>query len=53
MLRLLSGKKHHVISGFTYLSPTLEVNKNVVTEVFFNELSEETIEEYIKKRLPV
>lgn len=52
MLRKLSGKKHHVISGFTYLSPKLEINKNVVTEVFFNELSEETIEKYIESRSP-
>ncbi len=52
MLRKLSGKKHHVISGFTFLSPTLEVNKNVVTEVFFNDLSDETIEEYIKSGSP-
>ena len=34
MLRKLSGKKHHVISGFTLLSPRMEINKNVVTEVF-------------------
>lgn len=52
MLKKLSGKKHHVISGFTLLSPTLEVNKNVVTEVFFNELSDELIERYIKTGSP-
>lgn len=52
MLRKLSGKKHHVISGFTLLSPKVEVNKNIVTEVTFNELSEETISAYIKTGSP-
>lgn len=52
MLRKLSGKKHHVISGFTLLSPEVEINKNVVTEVYFNELSDETIEAYIKTGSP-
>lgn len=52
MLRKLSGKKHHVISGFTLLSPKLEVNKNVVTEVTFNDLSDELIAAYIKSGSP-
>ena len=52
MLQKLSGRKHHVISGFTLLSPEVEINKNVVTEVFFNELSETLIEEYIKSGSP-
>lgn len=52
MLRKLSGKKHHVISGFTLLSPTLEVNKNVVTEVVFNDLSDALIDAYIKSGSP-
>ncbi|MDY0214903.1 MAG: Maf family protein [Bacilli bacterium] len=52
MLRKLSGKKHHVISGFTLLSPNLEINKNIVTEVYFNTLSDETIEAYINTGSP-
>lgn len=52
MLRKLSGRKHHVISGFTLLSPSIEVNKNVVSEVTFNELSDEQINEYIKSGSP-
>lgn len=52
MLQKLSGRKHHVISGFTLLSPEVEINKNVVTEVFFNELSETLIDEYIKSGSP-
>ncbi len=52
MLRLLSGKKHHVISGFTLLSPDFEINKNIVTEVYFNDLSDETIWAYIATGSP-
>lgn len=52
MLSKLSGRKHHVISGFTLVGPGFEVNKNVVTEVFFNELHPELIEAYIKSGSP-
>lgn len=52
MLRLLSGRKHHVISGYTLISKTREVNRNVVTEVYFNELSEAQIDAYIKSGSP-
>lgn len=52
MLRKLSGKKHHVISGFTLLSAEMEINKNVVTEVYFNDLSDELIAKYIATGSP-
>lgn len=52
MLRLLSGRKHHVISGFTLVSPTFEINRNVVTEVYFNELSDAQIDAYIESGSP-
>lgn len=52
MLTKLSGRKHHVISGFTLVSPEFEINKNVVTEVYFNTLSPELIEAYIKNGSP-
>ncbi len=52
MLEKLSGKKHRVISGFTLLSPTREINANVMTEVYFNTLSDETIEKYIESGSP-
>lgn len=52
MLELLSGKKHHVISCFTLLSAKKEINANVVTEVYFNKLSDETIEKYIASGSP-
>ena len=52
MLSKLSGRKHHVISGFTLVGPGFEVNKNIVTEVFFNNLPPELIEAYIKSGSP-
>lgn len=52
MLKKLSGRKHHVISGFTLISQDFEINKNVVTEVYFNELSPALIERYIKSGSP-
>lgn len=52
MLKLLSGRRHHVISGFTYLSKEVEINRNVMTEVYFNNLSDETIENYIDSGSP-
>ncbi|MGI6734642.1 MAG: Maf family protein [Bacilli bacterium] len=52
MLSKLSGRKHHVISGFTLVGPGFEVNKNIVTEVFFNDLPPELIEAYIKSGSP-
>ncbi len=52
MLKLLSGRKHHVISGYTLINSKREVNRNVVTEVFFNELSDESIDAYIKSGSP-
>jgi len=52
MLKKLSGRKHHVISGFTLLGPNIEINKNIVTEVYFNDLGDELIDEYIKTGSP-
>ncbi|HZJ89901.1 MAG TPA: Maf family protein [Bacilli bacterium] len=52
MLRQLSGKKHHVISGYTLIGPRREVNRNVVTEVYFNELTDAVIDAYIKSGSP-
>lgn len=52
MLEMLSGRRHHVISGFTILSKDREINRNVMTEVYFNKLSDETIERYIASGSP-
>lgn len=52
MLKLLSGNKHIVLSGYTYMSKNKEVNRSVKTIVYFNELSDELIKEYIEKMRP-
>ena len=52
MLETLSGRKHHVISGYTLLNHTREINANAVTEVYFNSLDDETIEKYIESGSP-
>ena len=44
MLRLESGKKQIVLSGYTYIGEGREITRTVATEVYFNELSEELIE---------
>lgn len=51
ILKLLSNKTHLVISGYTYLNKNKEVNRQVVTKVTFNKLSDELIDEYIAKGL--
>ncbi len=53
MLRLLSGKKHVVLSGYTIISKKYEISKTIKTNVYFNKLSESQIEEYIKKHQPL
>lgn len=52
MLEALSGKRHRVITGYTLLDSSKEINRSVVTEVYFNELSPETIEAYIASGSP-
>src|SRR5690554_1025119 len=47
MLRKLSGRQHHVISGFTLINKNSEINRSIVTEVYFNKLSDEDINRYI------
>lgn len=47
MLHLLSGKKHQVITAYTLISPKKEVHRQVTTDVYFNHLSEQLIEDYL------
>lgn len=47
MLHQLSGKTHHVISGFTIIDPDHEISRSVVTTVTFNELSDKMIDAYV------
>lgn len=53
MLRALSGKKHVVLSGYTYISKEKEVTRGVKTYVYFNKLSDELIERYIATGSPM
>ncbi len=53
MLRKLSSKKHQVITGYTILSQNKEINRYVITDVYFNELSEELIDAYIATNSPL
>ncbi len=53
MLQKLSGKKHVVISGYTFINKNKEITRTVKTYVYFNKLSEETIDEYIATGSPL
>ncbi len=53
MLRLESGKRQVVLSGWTYLGKGKEITRTVATEVFFNELSDEQIRDYIQTKKPL
>ena len=53
MLKALSGEKHVVISGYTYISKEKEVTRTVRTYVYFNNLSDELIDEYIATGSPM
>lgn len=52
MLKRLSGKKHHVITGYTIIGPGFEINRNAVTEVYFNPLDDTLIDRYIESGAP-
>lgn len=53
MLRMLSGKKHIVLSGYTIINKKYEISKTIKSTVYFNELNEKQIEEYIDKFKPL
>ncbi len=53
MLRKLSGKKHVVISGYTFINKDKEITRTVRTYVYFNNLSEETINAYVESGSPM
>ena len=52
-LRLLSGKTHVVITGYALVSGNMWESGSVKTEVEFNELSDESIREYLDSGLYV
>lgn len=53
MLKKLSGNKHVVISGYTFINKDKEITRTVRTYVYFNKLSDETIDAYIKSGSPM
>lgn len=52
MLRNISGKSHHVITGICILSEDTELSFTESTEVIFNHLADEQIAYYINKYSP-
>lgn len=53
MLRAQSGKRQIVLSGYTYIGKGKEITRTVATEVYFKELSDELIEDYVKNKKPL
>lgn len=53
LLRKLSGKEHTVISGLTLRTANQTLTDHRETRVKFRELTEEEIEEYVKKYQPL
>ncbi|MCR5078622.1 MAG: Maf family protein [Bacilli bacterium] len=52
MLKKQSGKRQIVLSGYTYIGKGKEISRSVATEVYFNELSEEQIIDYVTRFKP-
>ena len=53
MLRLLSGKMHKVITGLCIKTTKKTRSFRVITDVYFKVLSDEEIEYYVNKYLPL
>jgi septum formation protein len=53
MLRLLSGRKHHVITGVCLIGNNFEDVRSETTTVYFSELSDADIREYIATGEPM
>lgn len=53
MLRKLSSRKHQVITGYTLISKEKEINRYVITDVYFKELSDELIDAYVATLSPL
>ncbi len=52
MLKELSGKTHKVITGYAIITDKKTYNESVVSEVTFNDFSDEFINEYIDNKRP-
>ena len=53
MLRLLSGKVHHVVTGVCLTAKDKQKRFSVMTDVAFRELSDEEIDYYVDKYKPL
>lgn len=53
MLKMMQNNKHQVITGVTLLNKDSRESFSVVTDVYFNEMSDEEIDEYIKTKEPM
>ena len=53
MLKELSGREHHVVSGYAFLKGDQEITGSTITTVIFNKLSDELIWKYIKTGSPL
>jgi septum formation protein len=52
MLKKESGRKQIVLSGYTFITPRREITRSVSTAVYFNVLTDEQIDAYLKKYQP-
>lgn len=53
MLAKLSGKRHEVVSGYTFINNKKEVTRCVTTYVYFNKLDEKLIKDYVDSGSPM
>ena len=53
ILKSLSGKTHFVITGYYIINKEKEILNHVISEVIFNDLSDELIESYIQSGSPM
>lgn len=53
MLKMLSGRKHAVVTGITVATREIQIYDTAITEVEFAPLSDETIREYIGRYRPL
>lgn len=53
ILKKLSGREHLVITGYTIICKDYELSRRVVSKVFFNELSDDLIERYVRTGSPM
>lgn len=53
MLKMLSGRKHAVVTGITVATREIQISDTAITEVEFSPLSDDTIREYIGRYRPL